>query len=460
MAKTNTEPLSGMRDFLPLDVLRRNYVVGIIERVYQAHGFEPLQTPTMERLSTLLGKYGEEGDQLIFRVLKRGDKLERALHEQPTENSVADAGLRYDLTVPLARVVAEYRDKLPRFFKRYQIQPVYRADRPARGRYREFYQCDVDVVGSSSLTVEVDVVAAAAEVLTELGFVGEDAFAIRLNHRSILHGMMEVAGVAPEMEGQALVAIDKLDKIGLDGVRGELETRGIRSEAANALLAAMESAPSDNAAMLAWLEAHLAASARGGDGVAQIRQVVAWSASGAAATRLRVDPWLARGLSYYTGPIFEVEFAGLSGSGGGGGRYDDLVGMFSGQRVPACGFSLGLERVLLIMEERGMFPERLAGEPQVLVTLFDDASTPPSLALAHELRTAGIRVDLYPEPDRYGRQFKYAEERRIRFALLLSPREFEAGVVALKDLVTGEQIDVARGAVAATLLDRLLYRFV
>ena len=206
MAKANTAPLSGMRDFLPVDVLRRNYVIDVIERVYQSHGFEPLETPAMERLDTLLGKYGEEGDQLIFRILKRGDKLQRALEDDPTESNVADAGLRYDLTVPLARVVAQYRNDLPRYFKRYQIQPVYRADRPAKGRYREFFQCDLDIVGSSSMTVEADVLAAAAEILTELGFGAADAFAIRLNHRGVLRSLMEAAGVPADLEASAIVA--------------------------------------------------------------------------------------------------------------------------------------------------------------------------------------------------------------------------------------------------------------
>ncbi len=223
MAKINTAPLSGMRDFLPLDVLRRNYVISVIERVYQSYGFEPLETPTMERLSTLLGKYGEEGDQLIFRVLKRGDKLQEALQENPTENSVSDAGMRYDLTVPLARVVAEYRSKLPRFFKRYQIQPVYRADRPAKGRYREFFQCDLDIVGSNSQIVEAEVLAAGAQILQELDFGDAHPFNLRLNHRGILRGLMETAGIPPAQEGSALVAIDKLDKIGMDGVRKELD---------------------------------------------------------------------------------------------------------------------------------------------------------------------------------------------------------------------------------------------
>ena len=451
MTKINTEPLSGMRDFLPLDVLRRDYVLETVKRVYQRYGFEPLETPTMERLTTLLGKYGDEGDQLIFRVLKRGEKLDRALAESPSENSISDAGMRYDLTVPLARVVAEYRSKLPRFFKRYQMQPVYRADRPAKGRYREFFQCDVDIVGSTSPTVEAEVIAAGAEVLQALGFQGQAGFAIRLNHRMILRGLMAVAGVPHDLEGAALVAIDKLDKIGMDGVRKELDTRGVPASAAASLLASMAAAPSTNSEILGWLSDLLESSEVGSRGVTELRQVVALSAVGPAAEHLRVDPYLARGLSYYTGPIFEIEFPGLSGSGGGGGRYDDLVGMFSGQTIPACGFSLGLERIILIMEERGMFPARLATQPQVLVTQFDDSTVAASLALAHRLRVAGLRVDLYPDNDRYGKQFKYAEERGIRYAALLSPREREAGVVAVKDLVSGEQVDVPAGEVVEWL---------
>lgn len=452
MAKINTAPLSGMRDFLPLDVLRRTYVIDTITRVYQSYGFEPLETPTMERLTTLLGKYGEEGDKLIFRVLKRGEKLDEALADQPSEDSVSDAGMRYDLTVPLARVVAHYRAELPRVFKRYQIQPVYRADRPAKGRFREFIQCDVDVVGSTSRTVEAEVLAAGAQILQELGFGADHPFALRINHRGILRGLMEVAGVPSTLEDSALVAIDKLDKIGLDGVRAELDTRGIAQPAANLLLDTMQAAPArGNGDMLAWLGDLLEDSELGSKGVAELKEVVALSAHGPAAAYLRVDPYLARGLSYYTGPIFEVEFPGFSGSGGGGGRYDDLIGMFSGQSIPACGFSFGLERILLMMEEQAMFPPRLAGQPQALVTLYDAQTTGPSLQLAHRLRGAGLRVDVYPDADRYGKQFKYADERKIRYALLLSPRELEAGVVAVKDLQSGEQVDVPSREIAAWL---------
>ncbi len=458
MAKFNTTPVSGTRDFLPIDVLRRNYVIDVIERVYQSYGFEPLETPAMERLDTLLGKYGDEGDQLIFRVAKRGAKLERALADQPTENDIADEGLRYDLTVPLARVVAEYRSQLPRYFKRYQIAPVYRADRPAKGRYREFYQCDVDIVGSSSQMVEAEVLNAGAEVLQHLGFMGsgEAGFRLRLNHRGILKGLMEVAGVPAEMEGSVLVAIDKLDKIGREGVRAELLQRGLAEAATGKLMQLLADAPQTLHETLHWLADELEESESGSRGVEEIKQIVGYAAHGAAHAHLTVDPYLARGLSYYTGAIFEIEFIGLNGSGGGGGRYDNLIGMFSNQTIPACGFSLGLERILLIMEERHLFPEQLVGQPQVMVTQFDESTVAASLQMARHLRAAGLRVDLYPDLDRYGRQFKYADERKIRYAVLLGPDEIRQDIVAVKDLVTGEQVSVPHAEIVAWFQKRTL----
>ena len=457
MARFQTKPISGARDFLPLDVLRRQYVIGVIERVYQSYGFEPLDTPVMERLDTLLGKYGEEGDQLIFRVAKRGAKLQRALAETPTEDEIADAGLRYDLTVPLARIVAEYSNQLPRYFKRYHIAPVYRADRPAKGRFREFYQCDLDVVGSSSRLVEAEVLNAGAQVLQELGFRGpnESGFRLRLNHRGVLRGLMEVSGVPAELESDALVAVDKLDKIGLGGVEKELRTRGIAESATAALLELMAAAPEGTDAILGWLRARLAGSANGAPAVAELEEVVTLTQTGPAGAHIRIDPYLARGLSYYTGPIYEIEFPTLSGSGGAGGRYDDLIGMFSNRSIPACGFSLGLERILLIMEERGLFPQQLAGQPQVLITNFDPETLAANLEMAHTLRRAGLRVDLYPDLDNLGRQFRYAEERNIPLALLLGGTEMAAGTATVKNLTNGEQESVAR----ADLADHLLRRF-
>lgn len=450
MARFQTKPISGARDFLPLDVLRRQYVIDVIERVYQSYGFEPLDTPVMERLDTLLGKYGEEGDQLIFRVAKRGAKLQRALAHAPTQDEIADAGLRYDLTVPLARIVAEYSNQLPRYFKRYHIAPVYRADRPAKGRFREFYQCDLDVVGSSSQLVEAEVLNAGAQVLQELGFRGRGAsgFLLRVNHRGVLRGLMEVTGVPPELESDALVAVDKLDKIGLDGVEKELHTRGIDQTAATALLDLMAAAPDDTDAALCWLEQKLAGSADGAQALSELKEVVSLTSSGPAGCHIHIDPYLARGLSYYTGPIYEIEFPTLSGSGGAGGRYDNLIGMFSNRSIPACGFSLGLERILLIMEERGLFPQKLAGQPQVLVTNFDRDTLAANVALAQTLRQAGLRVDHYPDLDNLGRQFRYGEERNIPIALLLGGNELAAGTVTVKDLTSGEQQSVAQADVA------------
>ncbi|MCB0129138.1 MAG: ATP phosphoribosyltransferase regulatory subunit, partial [Caldilineaceae bacterium] len=304
--------------------------------------------------------------------------------------------------------------------------------------------------------VEAEVLAAGAQVMEALGFGSkEHPFRLRLNHRGILRGLMEVSGIPPEKEGEALVAIDKLDKIGMDGVRKELAGRGIVDSAAEKLLATMAAAPGDSTETMAWLSDLLEASELGSKGVNDLKSVVGYAAYGPAAPYLHIDPYLARGLSYYTGAIYEIEFPGFSGSGGGGGRYDELVGMFSGQQIPACGFSLGLERILLLMEEQNLFPAKLAGQPQLLVTQFDESTVGVSLTLAQRLRAVGLRVDLYPDNDRYGRQFKYAEERHIRYALLVSPREIENAVIAVKDLVSGDQIDVPNQEIEAWLAENL-----
>ena len=431
-----------MRDFLPEDVLRRKYVVGIVEDVYRSYGFDPLETPAMERLDTLLGKYGEEGDQLIFRVMKRGEKLGRMLKNSPQEDNLADSGLRYDLTVPLARVAAEYQAELPRVFKRYQIQPVYRADRPARGRFREFYQCDLDIVGSTGLTVELEVLSAAAELLQKLGFSPDD-FSLRLNHRGILQGLMSVCGIPSGKEEQALVAIDKLDKIGDQGVRAELLERGFDAESISGLLSVFSGELESNEQVAARLRARLKEHEGGLDALSDLEWILDMSESCPAGGCLRLDPALARGLSYYTGAIFEVEMNDFGVSAGGGGRYDDLIGMFSGRKIPACGFSLGLERIILLMQEKNMFPEDMAGKSELMVTLFSEETMPASLDLTHRLRGEGFRVDLYPEPGKYGKQFKYAEQRGIRYVVLQGPGEIEKGVFVLKDLKSGSQQEIS-----------------
>jgi histidyl-tRNA synthetase len=342
MPSNKTQPARGMRDFLPEDVRKREYVIGVIKEVYERYGFEPLETPAAENIETLMGKYGEEGNQLIFKILKRG------VHEGTGE---ADLALRYDLTVPLARVVAEYRDKLPKFFKRYQIQPVWRADRPARGRFREFYQCDVDVLGSRSMVVEAEICAAASEVLTKLGF---NDFNVRLNHRKVLTGILGVAGVALEQHDAALVALDKFDKIGSESVEKELFARGVESIAAKRLLkfftelaeldhAAEIAAGEDvdkkqlalNRAVLGRIVEFVGDNEMGARGVDELQAILDLASAAGIGNRLLIDPSLARGLSYYTGAIMEISVKDLAGSLGGGGRYDNLVGMFAGQDIRA-----------------------------------------------------------------------------------------------------------------------------
>ena len=440
MASQQTRPARGMRDFLPEDVRRRDYVIGVIAGVYRRYGFEPLETPALENIETLTGKYGEEGNQLIFKVLRRGE------HERQGETDLA---LRYDLTVPLARVVAEHRGKLPKFFKRYQIQPVWRADRPARGRFREFSQCDVDAIGSRSVAVETELCAAVSDVLEALGF---QDFALRLNHRSVLAGILETAGVPAERHGDALVALDKLDKIGIAGFALELEARQIPSAAAVELVSMFQQRDETNERKLEILTERFRGHEAGLRGVSELAQILAWSAATSAGPHLRLDLTLARGLSYYTGAIMEVAVPDLAGSLGGGGRYDGLIGMFLGEEVPACGFSLGLERILVVMGERNMFPASVQQpSADVMVTLFDAAMVPEALRLAAELRREGVRVELYPEPDKLGKQMKYADAKGIPFAAVLGGDEIARGEVTIKNLATSEQQSVPRSDVAAML---------
>jgi histidyl-tRNA synthetase len=431
MASQQTRPARGMRDFLPDDVRRREYVIGVIADVYRRYGFEPLETPALENIETLTGKYGDEGAKLIFKVLRRGE------HESSGETDLA---LRYDLTVPLARVVAEYRGKLPKFFKRYQIQPVWRADRPAKGRFREFYQCDADAIGSTSVVVETELCAAVSDVLVTLGF-GD--FVIKLNHRRVLTGLLHAAGVPEALHGSALVAIDKLDKIGRDGVRGELTSRGVDAPAVARVLDTFEGTMT-----IARARDLVGGMPDALDGVRDLERILALSAETSAAAHVRFDPSLARGLSYYTGAIMEVAVPDLAGSLGGGGRYDGLIGVFLGEEVAACGFSLGLERILVVMADRRMFPAAAEqGPADVLVSLFDSAGVPHALALAAELRRDGLRVDVYPEPDKLGKQMKYAAGRNIPFAAILGGDEIARGEVTIKDLRTGQQESVPRAAV-------------
>ena len=445
-----------MRDFLPEDVRRREYVIGIIKRVYERYGFEPLETPAVENLETLLGKYGNEGSRLIFKILKRGE------HEKTGE---ADLALRYDLTVPLARVMAQHQAKLPRLFKRYQIQPVWRADRPARGRFREFYQCDVDSLGSTSPVVEAELCAAVSDALSELGF--ED-FVLRLNHRQVLTGVLAACGVPSGSHADTLVAVDKYDRIGRSGVRDELRQRGLSADATEQLLQALypvspgghvRAESRDNQMILDRLERTLSAEGGSLGAVRNLRAIVDLAADTGAGARLWVDPSLARGLSYYTGAIMEVAVADLAGSLGGGGRYDDLIGVFSGQDIPACGFSLGLERILVVMTERGMFPPTLPMSPaDVMVAMFDVSAAANAIRVADQMRACGLRVLVYPDADKLGKQIKYADGRGIPFVALLGDDEMKAGTVDVKDLAAKTQHTYEQSAAGAAILEALKRR--
>jgi histidyl-tRNA synthetase len=425
-----------MRDFLPEDVRRRQYVIDIVRRVYERYGFEPLETPALENIETLTGKYGDEGDKLLYKVLRRGEG---------EASGGADLALRYDLTVPLARVVADNRGKLPRFFKRYQIQPVWRADRPQRGRFREFYQCDVDAIGSTSPVVEVEMIAAVSEVLQAVGF---SEFTVQLNHRQLLTAMLDGAGVSAALHASALIAIDKLDKIGRDGVSKELVDRGVDVVATDNVLLAFED-----------LTAYTNLAERSDPGAAasaNIAAIMTLCDATSAKGHVKFTPRLARGLSYYTGAIMEIAVPDLAGSLGGGGRYDGLIGMFSGEQIPACGFSLGLERILVVMTERAMFPGDVQSSgPDVLVTIFDDSLAPESLRLAAELRAANLRVELYPEGLRggkdLGKAFKYADARHARYVTVIGQDESGRGEVKIKDLATGEQQLVPRNSAPSVI---------
>ena len=443
----STKPPGGTRDFLPQDLRRREHVIHVVRDVYERYGFEPLETPAFENIETLLGQYGEEGNKLIFKILRRGD------HEAAGE---ADLALRYDLTVPLARVVAQYQSELPRYFKRYQIQPVWRADRPARGRFREFYQCDIDAVGSTSLVIEAELLAAVSDVMHGLGFTD---FVVRLNDRRVLAALLEVAGIPGERHETTLVALDKLDKIGREGVEQELAARGVEAgpaQAALKLFAGRAVGPARNDELARYLEDAVHDHAIGSKAVRDLVTILQLSQGSAAAGRVALDPSLARGLSYYTGAIMEVAVPDLAGSLGGGGRYDNLIGMFLGRNVPASGFSLGLERIIVVMTERGMFPREVdAGAADVMVTQWGDETREDALALAGELRGCGLRVDVYPEADKIGKQLKFAVSRRVPFVAMVGDDERSRGEVAIKDLRSGEQQSVARAQVAPFVAARL-----
>lgn len=428
----------GTRDFTPDMVRKRTYIFNTIRTVFEQYGYEPIETPTMENLSTLTGKYGDEGDQLLFKVLNNGDYLskadEAALEARDSAkltSSISKRGLRYDLTVPFARFVVMNQNDIPLPFKRYQIQPVWRADRPQKGRYQEFYQCDVDVVGSNSLMYEAELMQIYDRVFQQLQL----QVSIRFNNRKILAGMAEAAGIQDRFMDMT-VAIDKLDKIGMDGVKKELSERGIAGESLEKIQALLQ------ADTLEALEPLLESSPTGQAGLKEIRQMLDYLGSYSAQNTFQFDPTLARGLSYYTGCIFEVVTSEAAmGSLGGGGRYDDLTGVFGLKDVSGVGVSFGAERIYDVLEELGRFPEETAAQLQVLFVTFDQETHFKAFDWVTRLRAAGVFAELYPDPGKMKKQMKYANARKVPFVAIVGQEELERGEIALKNMETGEQVN-------------------
>lgn len=440
MATVPTKPVSGMRDHLPAAALKRREALRRIEEAFAAHGFVPIETPAMERLSTLLGKYGEEGDQLIYRVLHRGERLARALGREPVDAAdLSELGLRYDLTVPLARVTAEYRAELPPVFRRYQIQSVWRADRAQRGRFREFTQCDADIVGSRSLIADAEVLVVLHAALSALGF---SDFTILLNHRELLRALIAASGIPALREQDTLVVLDKMGKIGRDAVARELAgLADVGPDRTQRLLELVPGDAEDGEGARERLR-RLAAALPAGPGPRAASDLMALldaldGALGEAAP-VRFAPSLARGLSYYTGPIFEVIAAGGAGSLAGGGRYDGLVGMFSGRETPAVGFSLGMERILMLLAESGGFTAGRAA-PQAMLCPLPGTAVRDILRTARTLRAAGVRLDVQVDPVKLGKQLARASAAGIPFALILGPDELAGGECTVRNLETGDQ---------------------
>jgi len=433
----------GTRDFGPAQMAKRNYIFDTVRRVFQRYGFAPLETPTLENLSVLMGKYGDEGDQLLFKVLNSGNFAEHLSETDLQEGykkltpKVAEKGLRYDLTVPFARYVAMNRGELVMPFKRYQIQPVWRADRPQKGRYREFYQCDADVVGTDSLICEAEIVLMIHEVLRGLNLKN---FTVKINNRKVLSGIAEVVG-APGQETALCVAIDKLDKIGQEKVEAELLERGFSVETIQKLQPIFKLG-NNPAALFDNLSAWLTGSEIGHRGVQELRRVWQLVADfGLQNPQIELDLTLARGLSYYTGAIFEVKANDVQmGSISGGGRYDNLTGTFGLAGVSGVGISFGVDRIYDVLEELALFPENHTVGVQLMLTNFDAAAEVYGLNLLRQLREAGINAEIYPESTKLKKQFEYADRKHIPFVLIIGSEEMQTGQLSLKNLKTGEQL--------------------
>ena len=434
----------GTRDFSPAEVSKRNYIISIMRKHFECFGYQPIETPSFENSDTLMGKYGEEGDRLIFKILNSGDFLDKVPAEElqtinykQLTGKISEKALRYDLTVPFARYVVQHQNEIDFPFKRYQIQPVWRADRPQKGRFREFYQCDADVVGSTSLWQEVELVQLYDSVFAELGLKG---ITIKINNRKILSGIAEVIGASDKLI-DFTVALDKLDKIGEEGVKKEMLEKGISPEALQKVQPLFNFSGTINE-KLTQLETLLSTSIEGKKGIEELRFICEnVTKIGLQQAHLDLDVTLARGLNYYTGAIFEVAApSGVSmGSIGGGGRYDDLTGIFGLKNISGVGISFGLDRIYLVLEELNLFPKTVTTATQVLFLNLDESQAFQSMQLINNLRRKNIKAELYPDAAKIDKQFKYAEKRAIPYVV----KEIKDEMLIVKNIISGEQEEVS-----------------
>lgn len=436
----------GTRDFTPIEMVRRNYIFDIIRSVFKTYGYLPIETPAMENLSTLLGKYGEEGDKLLFKVLNSGDYIDKVdpnLIKQGNSNqlslSISEKGLRYDLTVPFARFVVQYQNELTFPFKRYQIQPVWRADRPQKGRYREFYQCDVDVIGSDSLLSEAELVMIINDIFSKLGV----RTTLKVNNRKILTWIADYIGY-PDKLIDITIAIDKIDKVGLEAAIGELENKGISRDAI-AKLQPILTLSGSNSAKIAKLRNLISNSEIGLKGVTEMEEFFDYlDILGKIKTNVELDLSLARGLNYYTGAIFEVKAKDVEiGSICGGGRYDDLTGIFGLKDMSGVGVSFGADRIYDVMLQLNLFPDNLISSTQVMFTNFGRKEASYCLSAIRSVREMGISAELYPDSVKLKKQFDYANKRSIKFVVIAGESELQNQQFSIKNMTTGEQETVA-----------------
>lgn len=448
----------GTRDFSPVEMARRNYIFDTIKRIFKLYGFQQIETPAMENLSTLTGKYGEEGDKLLFKILNSGDFLAKASERDLIEKNstrttfqISEKGLRYDLTVPFARYVVQYQGEINFPFRRFQIQPVWRADRPQKGRYREFYQCDVDIIGSDSLLNEYELIQIVDKIFKQLGI----GVTVKINNRKVLAGIAEIIGEADRII-DITIAIDKLDKIGLEQVNNELREKGISDEAIEKLMPIL-TLSGDNEEKLNKIEAVIGSSATGLKGINELRSIFKYLSKEVIGTKVELDLTLARGLNYYTGAIFEVKANDVQiGSITGGGRYDDLTGIFGLPDISGVGISFGADRIYDVMDQLDLFPKDQTVSTRVMFVNFGDKEENYCLPLLSSLRDAGIPSEIFPSNEKMKKQMNYANKKGVSFVVLAGESEISEGNLTIKDMDSGEQIKMAAEKLTAFICQKLI----